>query len=260
MRTENIPMAAAAMLLGVFILGLMDATAKYMGTELGIALAQIVFARFAFQSVVLTGPALWSARRDLRALVPSAAELRGHFLRGFLIFISTMLFFGAIQKNPDTGRAGGVFHRAADCVFAGAETFGGGDFVALGSGGGFGFCGGFDCAVAGFGERRGVSLDDCVRADCGVHFRGIHGFGAVCVVSHASLGDGVADGFDGGFICVARGAVILDGSGRKSFLGDVRAGNFRGERPLLRDSGDGMGARLGGGAFAVRGNLRGGCD
>lgn len=100
MRTENIPMAAAAMLLGVFILGLMDATAKYMGTELGIALAQIVFARFAFQSVVLTGPALWSARRDLRALVPSAAELRGHFLRGFLIFISTMLFFGAIQKNP----------------------------------------------------------------------------------------------------------------------------------------------------------------
>ena len=99
MRSENIPLAAAAMLLGVFILGLMDATAKFMGT-LGAPLAQIVFARFAFQSAALAGPALWSARKNFAILAPSAAELRGHLLRGFLIFISTMLFFGAIQKNP----------------------------------------------------------------------------------------------------------------------------------------------------------------
>ena len=99
MRDENIPLAAAAMLLGVFLLGLMDATAKFLGT-LGIALTQIVFARFAFQSMILTAPALWAARRNPRALIPSGGELRGHLLRGFLIFISTMLFFGAIQKNP----------------------------------------------------------------------------------------------------------------------------------------------------------------
>lgn len=99
MRAENIPLAAAAMLLGVFLLGLMDATAKFLGT-LGVALTQIVFARFAFQSVILTGPALWAARKNPRVLLPAPAELRGHLLRGFLIFISTMLFFGAIQKNP----------------------------------------------------------------------------------------------------------------------------------------------------------------
>ena len=87
------------MLLGVFILGLMDATAKKLG-EFGVPLMQIVFARFAFQSAVLTAPALFSARKNLRALAPSGGELRGHLLRGFLIFISTMLFFGAIQKNP----------------------------------------------------------------------------------------------------------------------------------------------------------------
>ena len=99
MRSENIPLAAAAMLLGVCILAMMDATAKGLGA-LGLPLAQIVFARFAFQSAALAGPALWSARKNFRALVPAGAELRGHFLRGFLIFISTMLFFGAIQKNP----------------------------------------------------------------------------------------------------------------------------------------------------------------
>ena len=99
MRSENIPLAAAAMLLGVFILTVMDATAKLLGT-MGIPLLQIVFARFAFQSAILTGPALFSARKNWRALVPSGGELRGHLLRGFLIFISTVLFFGAIQKNP----------------------------------------------------------------------------------------------------------------------------------------------------------------
>ena len=99
MRSENIPLAAAAMLLGVLLLAFMDATAKGLG-GLGVHLAQIVFARFAFQSAALAGPALWSARKNLKALIPARAELRGHLLRGFLIFISTMLFFGAIQKNP----------------------------------------------------------------------------------------------------------------------------------------------------------------
>ena len=98
-RKENIPLAAAAMLLGVCILSVMDATAKWLGA-LGIPLAQIVLARFAFQTVALAGPALWSARRNPRGLIPSRREAGGHLLRGFLIFVSTMLFFGAIQRNP----------------------------------------------------------------------------------------------------------------------------------------------------------------
>ncbi len=80
------------MLLGCFILPLMDATAKLMGET--IASSLIVLARFAFQSLFL----LPLVARQL--YWPRGTELRFHLTRALGLFVATLGFFTAIQVMP----------------------------------------------------------------------------------------------------------------------------------------------------------------
>jgi drug/metabolite transporter (DMT)-like permease len=80
------------MLLGAFILPLMDAASKMMGES--IASGVTVLARFSFQSLFLL-PFVWSTLAR-----PSRQALYLHFWRSLSICFATLCFFTAIQVMP----------------------------------------------------------------------------------------------------------------------------------------------------------------
>jgi S-adenosylmethionine uptake transporter len=80
------------MLLGCFILPLMDATAKSMGET--IASSLIVLSRFGFQALFLL-PLVYK-----KLYWPRGAELRFHLTRAAGLFVATIGFFTAIQVMP----------------------------------------------------------------------------------------------------------------------------------------------------------------
>jgi len=80
------------MLVGVFILPLMDAASKMMGDS--IATGVTVLARFSFQTLFLL-PFVWSS-----LVWPSRQTLLLHFWRSLSICFATICFFTAIQVMP----------------------------------------------------------------------------------------------------------------------------------------------------------------
>ena len=94
---QSIPAAFFLAIFYAFVVSGMNATAKEL-TESGLPVMQVVWARFAFHSLLMTPIAMFVFCRRPREF--NRGQIRGHALRGLLIVLATALYFPALRDNP----------------------------------------------------------------------------------------------------------------------------------------------------------------
>ena len=94
---QNLPAAAAVMLVGVILLAAMDTVAKILSET--VPVSQVVWARFIFHAMWMT-PIIWQVLRRDPARHFNRRAIGGHAIRGLLIVLSTAFYFTAIRDNP----------------------------------------------------------------------------------------------------------------------------------------------------------------
>src|SRR6478736_6306479 len=92
MRKHN-PLLGISLMVGAMLLfPFLDVCAKFLG-QWGIPVIEIVWARLFF-GMIITAPIL-VVKEGVQALRPRDAKINA--LRGIMLVVSTMMFFGALQ-------------------------------------------------------------------------------------------------------------------------------------------------------------------